>query len=261
MAQMAALYATKGFGSADAFTTAAKNVTLVSALDPQAENLEGYLFPDTYTLTRTTTTDQLIARMVERFDKALTEATREQAAARGLNVRQLVTLASIVEKETGNAVGAAARRGGLQQPAAARHAAPVRSDRHLRAGARRHLQRQSHARQTCSSTPRTTRIATRDCRQARLRTLDARRSRPPRIRRTCRICTSSAQRRDARVRLHDRGAQSERRAVSAEVLPGPETRRRASALRLIPSCDSHCHAARADGSRTRATRRRRATRH
>ena len=47
------------------------------------------------------------------FEKALTPELRAQAAARGLSVRELVTLASIVEKETGKAGRAAARRGGL----------------------------------------------------------------------------------------------------------------------------------------------------
>ena len=51
--------------------------------------------------------------MVAGFEKVLTPELRAQAAARGLSVRQLVTLASIVEKETGNAGGAAARRGRL----------------------------------------------------------------------------------------------------------------------------------------------------
>jgi len=99
--QMAALYESRGFGTADAFTKAAQNVSLVSALDPVAHDLEGYLFPNTYTLPRKATADQLIARMVQEFEKALTPEMRQQAAARGMTVRQLVTLASIVEKETG----------------------------------------------------------------------------------------------------------------------------------------------------------------
>jgi UPF0755 protein len=41
--------------------------------------------------------------MVAQFDRALTPEIRRQAAARGLNVRELVTLASLVEKETGKA--------------------------------------------------------------------------------------------------------------------------------------------------------------
>jgi len=100
--QMAALYESKGFGTADAFIQAAKNAALIRELDPQAPDLEGYLFPNTYTLPRKATADQLIARMVGEFEKALTPEIRANASARGLGVRELVTLASIVEKETGN---------------------------------------------------------------------------------------------------------------------------------------------------------------
>lgn len=102
MRQMADLYEQKGFGTADAFMAAAQNGSLVSSIDPTADNLEGYLFPDTYTLPRRATADQLVARMVGGFEKALSPQVRQDAAARGLSVRQLVTLASIVEKETGN---------------------------------------------------------------------------------------------------------------------------------------------------------------
>jgi UPF0755 protein len=102
MRQMAHTYEQKGFGTADAFMTAARNVSLISSVDPAAEDLEGYLFPDTYSLPRRATADQLVARMVASFDKALTPQLRQDAAARGLGVRELVTLASIVERETGN---------------------------------------------------------------------------------------------------------------------------------------------------------------
>ncbi|NUR56151.1 MAG: aminodeoxychorismate lyase, partial [Acidobacteria bacterium] len=57
--QMAALYESRGFGTADAFVQAAKNAALVRALDPQAPDLEGYLFPNTYALPRKATADQL----------------------------------------------------------------------------------------------------------------------------------------------------------------------------------------------------------
>jgi UPF0755 protein len=100
--QMAALFESKGFGAADAFVRASKNTNLVRELDPEAHDLEGYLFPDTYSLPRKATADQLVARMVASFEKALTPEIRQQAAARGMGLRQLVTLASIVEKETGN---------------------------------------------------------------------------------------------------------------------------------------------------------------
>jgi len=99
--QMAALYQSKGFGPAQEFTDAAKKEALVAAVDPDAKDLEGYLFPDTYKLPRNATAEQLIARMVAGFMKTLTPALIAKAEARGLTIRQLVTLASIVEKETG----------------------------------------------------------------------------------------------------------------------------------------------------------------
>jgi len=102
MRQMADLYEQKGFGTAAAFMAAAKNAALVSSIDPTADNLEGYLSPETYALPRRATAEQLVARMVAGFEKALSPQVRQDAAARGLSVRQLVTLASIVEKETGN---------------------------------------------------------------------------------------------------------------------------------------------------------------
>lgn len=101
--QMAALYESKGLGQAKAFVAAAGRAELVREIDPDARDLEGYLFPDTYAVPRRATADQLIARMVAGFTRALTPDIVERAAGRGLTVRQLVTLASIVEKETGAA--------------------------------------------------------------------------------------------------------------------------------------------------------------
>jgi UPF0755 protein len=98
--QMAAIYESKGFGSAADFIDASRATRAIADIDPQATDLEGYLFPDTYNLPRRATASQLIARMVEGFRGALTPELRQQAAARGLSVRAMVTLASIVEKET-----------------------------------------------------------------------------------------------------------------------------------------------------------------
>ena len=99
--QMAGLYESKGLGEAKAFISAASRGELVHDIDPSARDLEGYLFPDTYALPRRATAEQLIDRMVAGFTKALTPDIVATAAARGLSVRQLVTLASIVETDTG----------------------------------------------------------------------------------------------------------------------------------------------------------------
>ncbi len=98
--QMSELYESRGLGRASDFAAAARHAALIRAIDPDARDLEGYLFPDTYSLPRATTAAQLVERMVTAFEKVLTPELREQAATRGLSVRALVTLASLVEKET-----------------------------------------------------------------------------------------------------------------------------------------------------------------
>jgi UPF0755 protein len=100
IADMAAIYESHGFGPAQAFVDAAADPARVKALDPAARDLEGYLFPETYPLPRHASAAKLVALMVDRFQKMFTPAMRADAEARGLTPRQVVTLASIVEKET-----------------------------------------------------------------------------------------------------------------------------------------------------------------
>lgn len=85
----------QGFGTRQEFLDAAAQRTgLVADLDPGARSLEGYLFPDTYRFARKTTPAQICAVMVKRF--------RTVAGELGLkeNVHQIVTIASLVERET-----------------------------------------------------------------------------------------------------------------------------------------------------------------
>jgi UPF0755 protein len=97
---MAAIYEEAGFGPAREFSAAAAQSAFVSAFDPAARNLEGYLFPDTYSLPRRASAQDLVRRMVERFGSVMTLELRQAAKATGLSVREAVTLASLVEKET-----------------------------------------------------------------------------------------------------------------------------------------------------------------
>ena len=101
IADMAQVFEEKGFGKAADFQKAALNVTLIADLDPSASDLEGYLFPETYSLPRDTPASDVVAQMVGGFKRALTPEMRTAAETDGLSVRQLVTLASLVEKETG----------------------------------------------------------------------------------------------------------------------------------------------------------------
>jgi UPF0755 protein len=99
---MAAVYERRGLGTAADFLAAAGDPSLIAALDPAATDLEGYLFPDTYALPRSAGAAALVSQMVQRFERAFRPELREQAAQRGMSVRRLVTLASLVEKETGH---------------------------------------------------------------------------------------------------------------------------------------------------------------
>ena len=68
-------------------------------LDPQAPNLEGYLYPDTYFLTPEMTPQQVISLMVERTRRALTPELNALRQQRKLSVRQLLTVAALIETE------------------------------------------------------------------------------------------------------------------------------------------------------------------
>jgi UPF0755 protein len=98
--EMAALFEARGFGTAADFLEAAGDPAPVAAFDPLAEDLEGYLFPDTYSLPRGAPAARLLRLMVDRFDVAFPAGLREAVAARGLQVREAVVVASLVEKET-----------------------------------------------------------------------------------------------------------------------------------------------------------------
>jgi len=87
---------TAGLGAKDDFLQVArKEAAMVRDLDTQAPSLEGYLFPDTYHFTRTQSPHDMAVAMVRRFRQAAREVGLTS------NFHQIVTMASIVEKETG----------------------------------------------------------------------------------------------------------------------------------------------------------------
>lgn len=100
IAEMSKIFESSGLGPAVAFVAAAREVTIRQPTDSAAVDLEGYLFPDTYAVPRHIDASQLVRLMVQQFGKVVTDDLRAQARAHGWTVRQMVTLASIVEKET-----------------------------------------------------------------------------------------------------------------------------------------------------------------
>jgi UPF0755 protein len=97
---MTRVYEESGLGKAADFEQAARDASLIRDLDPETTDLEGYLFPETYSLRRETSAAALVAQMVEAFRKAFDEPLRKAAETRGLTPREAVTLASLVEKES-----------------------------------------------------------------------------------------------------------------------------------------------------------------
>ncbi len=101
IAEMAGVFEARGFGTAQQFLDAAADPSPIRELDPSSRNLEGYLFPETYALPRGTPAARLIRMMVDRFHAVYDERLRALAKEQGLTTREVVTLASLVEKETG----------------------------------------------------------------------------------------------------------------------------------------------------------------
>jgi UPF0755 protein len=100
--EMAAIFEMRELGTAKDFRAAARDVSAIASLDPAARDLEGYLFPETYPVSRRVDAAMLVTAMVERFKAVYAEASGRRDT-RGLSARQIVTLASLVEKETARA--------------------------------------------------------------------------------------------------------------------------------------------------------------
>jgi UPF0755 protein len=99
--QIADLVAEAGFAENSRFIEAATNADLARKNGITAETFEGYLFPETYYYPKKVTVETIISAMVDRFWKVFNSAWRERADQLGFSIHQIVTLASIIEKETG----------------------------------------------------------------------------------------------------------------------------------------------------------------
>lgn len=97
---IAETFATKtGKATKEEFLRLMEDTTSIKRLAPDARNLEGYLFPDTYNYNSKTTPQDLVHAMVNRFDEVFAPEWSVRASQLGLTVHQVVTLASIIEKE------------------------------------------------------------------------------------------------------------------------------------------------------------------
>ncbi len=77
------------------------DVSLIQDLAPTARNLEGYMYPSTYSFPRETAAKDIIKAMVEKFRKVWKPEWNDTARAAGRTPNDIVTMASLIETETG----------------------------------------------------------------------------------------------------------------------------------------------------------------
>ncbi|PIZ69343.1 MAG: endolytic transglycosylase MltG [Candidatus Portnoybacteria bacterium CG_4_10_14_0_2_um_filter_43_36] len=81
---------------------AAAGLIRAGELLAQSSNLEGYLFPDTYQFEKDAGLDEIIGKMTDNFDQKVDQDLRDEIAAQGKTLKEIVALASIIEKEVSN---------------------------------------------------------------------------------------------------------------------------------------------------------------
>ena len=97
----------EGVMSQDEFLTAVQNAAadfayadVLPPADQVFYQLEGYIYPDTYYLSEDMTGDELVAKILDEFEKKFDEQRQQEAAAMGMSVEEVLIRASLVQKET-----------------------------------------------------------------------------------------------------------------------------------------------------------------
>jgi len=101
--QISALLAAQGLGAEENFLCLNQDPSFLAAWGLPSQGLEGYLYPDTYHFSWLASPQEILGQIVERFYAALSPAMYRQAEALDFSEHQIITLASMIEKETGTA--------------------------------------------------------------------------------------------------------------------------------------------------------------
>jgi len=99
VAEIARVLESERLAPSGAVARLATDRAFLATLGIDGPSIEGYLFPDTYQLVRGMTTEEILTRMVQRLRAKAGPDLTARAQARGLSVHQLLTLASIIERE------------------------------------------------------------------------------------------------------------------------------------------------------------------
>jgi UPF0755 protein len=103
MAQIAELISQTTQMTPQAFMQKATDAAFAKIKGVDADTFEGYLFPETYFFPKNITPETCISILVQRFHTVFTPEWRQRAQRLNMSVHQIVTLASMIEKETGAA--------------------------------------------------------------------------------------------------------------------------------------------------------------
>ncbi len=99
--QIADILDQKGLAEKTEILRLNRDATFLASLNIKASTLEGYLFPDTYRFARYMPPESIIRTFVNRFHEMVTPALKAQAKSMGMTLQEVLTLASVIEKETG----------------------------------------------------------------------------------------------------------------------------------------------------------------
>jgi len=78
-----------------------RDPVFIASMNIKASTLEGYLFPDTYRFARYMPPEFIVRTLVNRFHEMVTPELQAQAKTKGMTLQEVLTLASVIEKETG----------------------------------------------------------------------------------------------------------------------------------------------------------------
>jgi UPF0755 protein len=88
-----------GFTNEEEFLAASSKTEIISSLDKEAANLEGYLFPETYYFPRGVAAEKIVSALVSQFKAVFSETWQKRAREIKMTPREVVILASLIEKE------------------------------------------------------------------------------------------------------------------------------------------------------------------
>ena len=102
MDEIAQKFAEKGFCTQEDFLSLCRDPEFIRELNIPSHTLEGYLFPDTYLFPNHADCRMIIRKMTDTFHAVFTPEWKKRAGEMGFSVQEIVTLASMIEMETGD---------------------------------------------------------------------------------------------------------------------------------------------------------------